>query len=111
MTALKKVDSLPVDIVLGDCEYGTVGEEKRSRTRPWNRSVSLNVGLVLVFIVMIFVVFPQHMTSYAPNQSNYEAIMVPPSAEHLFGTDNFGRDVFSRVVWGTRIDVTMGIVA
>ena len=37
--------------------------------------------------------------------------MLAPSAEHLFGTDNYGRDIFSRVVWGTRIDVAMGIFA
>ena len=35
--------------------------------------------------------------------------MQPPSAQYLFGTDNFGRDVFSRVIWGARIDLQIAI--
>jgi peptide/nickel transport system permease protein len=42
---------------------------------------------------------------------DYNAIMQPPSAAHWFGTDNFGRDMFSRVIWATRVDMQIAIVS
>ena len=48
---------------------------------------------------------------YDPNYQDYSIVLQPPSSEHLFGTDNYGRDIFSRVIWGTRIDLAMGIFA
>jgi peptide/nickel transport system permease protein len=40
-----------------------------------------------------------------------DSILAPPSAQHLFGADNFGRDIFARVVYGARIDVAIGVLA
>ncbi|WP_243200813.1 ABC transporter permease [Lawsonibacter celer] len=90
------------------------GEEAhhiKKKKHFWQYSMSLNIGLVIIVIVLIFAFFPQFIAPYEPNTSNPDAIMLAPSAEHLFGTDNYGRDIFSRVVWGTRIDVAMGIFA
>jgi peptide/nickel transport system permease protein len=52
----------------------------------------------------------------APLFTDYPAgygddVLVAPSAEHLFGTDDLGRDVFAQVVWGTRVSITVGITA
>ena len=44
-----------------------------------------------------------------PNDTDY--VMVPPSAKFLMGTDNLGRDIFSRVMYGARISVIVGLVA
>jgi peptide/nickel transport system permease protein len=90
-------------------EFALESCEVKSRSR--RTSLSLNIGLVMILIVLIFALFPQIFTKFDPNQSDADSIMMPPSAEHLFGTDNFGRDVFSRVAWGTRIDLAMGIIA
>ena len=82
------------------------------RVKKFRRSnFSLNVGLIMVTIVLIFAAFPQSFTKFDPNKSDYETILTPPNSVHPFGTDNFGRDMFSRVVWGTRIDLAMGIIA
>jgi ABC-type dipeptide/oligopeptide/nickel transport system permease subunit len=48
---------------------------------------------------------------YDPYEQHYDRIMVRPNLEHLFGTDNFGRDLFSRVMWGAQISIKVGVVA
>lgn len=48
---------------------------------------------------------------YDPNAQNFDLILQPPSPAHLFGTDNFGRDVLTRVLYGTAIDLRIGMLA
>lgn len=67
-------------------------------------------GLVLAAIVMATLLAPV-LTSYDPIKINYGAALKPPGAAHLMGTDRFGRDVFSRVLWGGRITLPVGVVA
>jgi peptide/nickel transport system permease protein len=46
-----------------------------------------------------------------PNQINVDAILLPPSPDHLFGTDELGRDVFSRMVYGSQVSLQVGFVS
>lgn len=55
-------------------------------------------------VIMPLIPFP-------PERSNLYAILKEPSREHLLGTDDRGRDVLSRIIWGTRISMTVGFVA
>jgi peptide/nickel transport system permease protein len=50
------------------------------------------------------------LSPYDPNAHDFEQILQAPSRAHLFGTDNFGRDVLSRVIHGARVDLEMGIM-
>ena len=84
---------------------------KKKKIKIWNRSASLNAGTIIVAIVLFFALFPNLITAYNPLSQNSDAILVAPSLKHLFGTDNFGRDIFARVVYGTRIDLTIGVLA
>ncbi len=63
----------------------------------------ITVGLILVAI------FAPEIAPYDPIAQNYDATNQPPSREHPFGTDRFGRDVFSRVIYGTRWALGLGI--
>jgi peptide/nickel transport system permease protein len=78
----------------------------RSRYSP-NRT--LVIGLLLLLMITLLAFFPGHIAPYDPSAFDYEAVLQPPSAAHLFGTDNFGRDIFSRVVWGARVDLQIAI--
>lgn len=51
------------------------------------------------------------VSPYDPNAQNFDLILQPPSPAHLFGTDNFGRDVLTRVLYGTAIDLRIGMLA
>ncbi len=84
---------------------------KKKKSAIWKKSASLNAGAVVVGFVLIFALFPKLITSYDPLSHNYDAILQAPSFIHLFGTDNFGRDIFTRVVYGTRIDLIIGVLA
>ena len=54
--------------------------------------------------------FAPLIAPYDPVAIDFAAILQPPNAEHLLGTDNLGRDMLSRILYGTRIDLTMGLV-
>lgn len=68
-------------------------------------------GLVLVIIFFIIAIFAPVISPYDPNDINSKHILEPPSREHLLGTDDLGRDVFSRMVYGSRISLEVGFVA
>lgn len=72
---------------------------------------SLTIGLTIVALMCIVALVPESIATHNPNDHNVDAILQPPSAEHYFGTDNFGRDLYSRVVWGARVDLQLGLVA
>ena len=48
---------------------------------------------------------------YTPRRTNLREKLEEPGKEHLLGTDNVGRDVFSRIIWGTRISISVGFIA
>ena len=69
------------------------------------------IGLFLVLLQVFAALFGPVIAPYDPYEQYYDRIMSAPSREHFFGTDNFGRDLFSRVVWGARISLKVGIAA
>jgi peptide/nickel transport system permease protein len=62
-------------------------------------------GLLVVAVLIVTAVFAPWIVPYDPTGANSSAIRESPSASHLFGTDQMGRDVFSRVVMGARLSV------
>ena len=75
------------------------------------KNMLLAVGLVLCIIIVLSAVFSQAIAPYSPFDSNIKQRLRPPSTSHLFGTDEFGRDILSRIIYGTRISLLVGIVA
>lgn len=71
-------------------------------------SPSLMVGSALLLLVTLAGVFAPWLTPYDPYYQDYEAILLPPSLAHPFGTDMNGRDILTRVLYGARIDLTIG---
>jgi peptide/nickel transport system permease protein len=67
----------------------------------------------LVFIVALFIagVFADFVVPYDPLTLDYDAMLAAPSAEHWLGTDAFGRDVFSRIIYGARTALAVGLLA
>jgi len=72
---------------------------------------TLVVGSVSLLVMILIAIVPQAFAPFDPIAMDYNAIMQPPSAAHWFGTDNFGRDMFSRVIWATRVDMQIAIVS
>jgi peptide/nickel transport system permease protein len=68
-------------------------------------------GAAIVLFLLACAVFPDRIAPYNPLKFDYRATLRPPSLAHPFGTDNFGRDLLSRVIWATRIDMQIAIFA
>lgn len=65
-------------------------------------------GCVLLFLVLV-AIFAPVIAPYGPNETRFFPSL-PPSREHLLGTTSLGQDIFSQVVWGTRLTLTVGLV-
>ncbi|MDD5711597.1 MAG: ABC transporter permease [Smithellaceae bacterium] len=68
-------------------------------------------GLALVAILFIVSLLAPFISPYDPNEINLETVLMAPSGNHLLGTDQLGRDVLSRMIWGTRISLKVGFIA
>ena len=72
-----------------------------------NRLAAL--GLVIVLWISLTAVLAPRLATHDPFQMNFADRLMPPSGEHLLGTDSYGRDIFTRLVYGSRI--AMGAVS
>ncbi|WP_145136594.1 ABC transporter permease [Roseomonas gilardii] len=72
---------------------------------------ALALGGVILGVVVLCALVPQLIAPYDPLFFDYNALMAPPSWEHPFGTDQFGRDVLSRTVWAARVDLQIAVLA
>lgn len=73
------------------------------------RHRSFAIGAALFLGIVLLAVLADLVAPHDPNRNNFRNLLAPPSAEHWFGTDAFGRDVFSRVIHGTRVSLRIGV--
>lgn len=71
----------------------------------------LILGLALVGVMSVSAVFAPLIAGFDPQAQDLDALLLPPSAEHWFGTDGYGRDVFSRMLYGGRVSLWVGFVS
>src|SRR5262249_17491369 len=77
----------------------------------WLRSRSGTWAGVLVLCLVVLAIIGPSIAPYDPLASSLASRLQAPSVRHLFGTDDLGRDVFSRVLYGARLDFALGLVA
>jgi len=68
------------------------------------------VGALLVVLFVLIGILGPWLAPYPADMTDYSSLLTPPSSEHLFGTDQYGRDVLSRVVSGASISLEIGLV-
>ncbi|MBR6219082.1 MAG: ABC transporter permease [Clostridia bacterium] len=68
------------------------------------------LGLIVIVLIALTALAAPLITRYDPNEIDLASMNEPPSAEHWFGTDDLGQDVFTRVVYGGRISLMIGFV-
>jgi peptide/nickel transport system permease protein len=82
--------------------------------RAWRRLLRRRgamVGLAVVIFFVLLALFAPYIAPYNPVATSWSAVRVAPSAEYWFGTDEIGRDVLSRIVWGARASLLAGLVS
>jgi peptide/nickel transport system permease protein len=72
---------------------------------------SLTVGSILILIILLLILFAPLITPYDPIKPELKNVLEKPSLTHLFGTDNFGRDMLSRILYGGRVDIQIALFA
>ena len=68
------------------------------------------VGLVIIIVFLVIAIFGPWFAPYDPYEMDYSAVLVHPNNQHLLGTDWIGRDTLSRLIYGARISLLIGIV-
>jgi ABC-type dipeptide/oligopeptide/nickel transport system permease subunit len=76
------------------------------RTKPLG-----TIGLSICLLMILTAIFAPVIAPYTYQEQNYTAVRHAPGLEFFFGTDQFGRDIFSRVVYGARISMLVGFLA
>ena len=79
--------------------------------RRFRRNKLAVVGLVMILLLMFVAIFAPAIAPYEIDERDSGNFRSPPSSEHWFGTDTIGQDVFSRVVFGARVSLRIGIIA
>lgn len=67
--------------------------------------------LFIILFLIIIAIFAPLIAPYDPTAQDYAAVMQKPSKAHIFGTDEYGRDILSRIIYGSRISLSIGIGA
>ena len=68
-------------------------------------------GFVILLILVFTAIFADQISPFGYADQDYMMIRKPPSAAHLLGTDEFGRDILSRIIYGSRVSLQVGLVA
>jgi peptide/nickel transport system permease protein len=76
----------------------------------WRNRVA-GVGALLVFSLLLATILAPVLATHDPVKQNYREMLQTPSMEHYFGTDKFGRDIWSRTIWGCQRLVTIAVLA
>ncbi|HYF90967.1 MAG TPA: ABC transporter permease [Symbiobacteriaceae bacterium] len=97
-----------------DLQNQNLGREEKQYVAIWRRfrrSRSAVFGLILLAILATLAIFAPQIAPQKWDFFDTSLKNLPPSPEHWFGTDQYGRDVFSRIIWGARISLSVGFVA
>jgi peptide/nickel transport system permease protein len=89
--------------------------KKRSQLQEMWRRLKKNkpavVGMCIIIAIALMAIFAPYVTPYDYAKQDLKATFIKPCAEHIMGTDNFGRDIYTRIVYGARISLAIGLVS
>ncbi len=77
--------------------------------RKFKKQKTAIAALIFILFLVVLAFIGESIAPYGINEYDYTAIMQPPTPQHIFGTDEFGRDLFSRIISGTGISLSVGL--
>ncbi|MFP3153981.1 ABC transporter permease subunit [Lachnospiraceae bacterium ZAX-1] len=114
----KKIPTFTADVAVKRGDTPTIDATNEKISTPFrecmhrfkqNKSAMVALGFILFLCVIAVIAYP--IAPYGINEYNYSAVLQPPSSSHIFGTDEFGRDLFSRILCGTYISLSVGLTS
>src|ERR1700730_895285 len=103
MTA-QTLEALPVEEPIGEAPW-------RRALRQLIKRRAAMIGLAVVVFFILLAAAAPFVSPYDPLATNWATVRKAPSAAHLFGTDEIGRDVLARIIWGSRASLLAGLVS
>lgn len=92
------------------CELVEISQ-KRRMWAAFRRNKTAMFGGVMAALIVLVAIFAPLLSPYDPLEQDAMARLAPASADHWLGTDDFGRDVLSRIIWGSRVSLIIGILS
>jgi peptide/nickel transport system permease protein len=83
----------------------------KNAVRELYKSKTAFIGAVMLAVLLVLCLLTPYIARYDPVKQNYRALLQRPSATHYFGTDRYGRDIWSRVLWGGRRLLSISVLA
>ena len=96
------------EYAVGDMEYSSYYKDSFKRLKKNKMSMFC---LFVILLLILIAIFAPLLAPYDPTVQDYASILQGPSKQHLLGTDEYGRDILSRIIYGTRISLSVGILA
>jgi ABC-type dipeptide/oligopeptide/nickel transport system permease subunit len=96
-------------VVLEDALLPPVNEFKRFLKVFFNRKIVVFSAILLLLIILV-AVFADFVAPYKPNEQDLKNVLALPTGGHLLGTDALGRDLLSRIIYGSRVALLIGVV-
>ncbi len=111
-----EIHSRPGDVEPEAIDVKGIEPEKRKSqwAEVWKRLIrnkAAIAGMIVILILILTAIFADFIAPYHYSTQDLQNVRQAPSSENWFGTDNFGRDIFSRVVYGSRISIQVGFIA
>jgi len=85
--------------------------QRRRAWRTFTRNRSALIGLVMIVMIVLVGIFAPLLAPYDPLTQSTINRLKPPSAQHWLGLDTYGRDIFSRIIYGTRVALLVGVLS
>jgi len=92
--------------------------KKKKKSGPWrevwrrlNQNKAAMLGLLVMVILILAAIFADYVAPYGYDDQDLMRRFQTPNSQHWFGTDNFGRDIFSRIVYGAQVSLKVGLIA
>lgn len=83
--------------------------KKNKILRIYKENFSLAIGAFILIVILATIVCLPFFSEINPNKIRYDQILKPPSVENILGTDNFGRDLLTRIIYGGRVSMKIGL--
>ncbi|MFM0175778.1 ABC transporter permease [Paraburkholderia sediminicola] len=101
----------PVHASAAASQTTVLPRRKRRGIAKFMRNRAAVFGAALVLLIVLMAVFAPWLSHYDPVQASFMTVRQAPSTVHWFGTDELGRDVLSRLLWGARASLLAGVVS
>lgn len=99
------------NLLLSANELPKAKSKSKEFIKKFSRRKTAVISLAFIVFLLLLAIFGKYLAPFDPSEADYSNVLQGPSATHWFGTDEFGRDVFSRLMVGTRLSLSSALIA